>query len=49
MAQVAATIALLVVGGFLYYRYAPRHAPRGQPALTTGTRRCRHHRSLAGR
>lgn len=34
MAEVAATIVLLVAGGFLYYRYAPRHAPRGQPALT---------------
>lgn len=40
MAQVAATIVLLVAGGFLYHRYAPRHVPRGQPALTylsTGT------------
>ncbi len=33
-ARVAATIALLVVGGFLYYRYAPRHVPRGQQTLT---------------
>ena len=32
--QVAGTIALLVGGGFLYYRYAPRHMPPGQPPLT---------------
>jgi len=34
IAQVAGTIALLLVIAFLYYRYAPRHVPRGQPALT---------------
>ena len=34
MVKGAAMIALLVVGGFLYYRYAPRHVPRGQPVLT---------------
>lgn len=34
MAQVAATTSLLVVLAFLYYRYAPRHVPQGQPALT---------------
>ena len=33
--QVAGTtIALLVGGGFLYYRYAPRQVPPGQPPLT---------------
>ena len=34
MAQVAATIALLVVVAFLYHRHAPRHVPQGQPPLT---------------
>jgi hypothetical protein len=34
IAQVAATITLLGVLAALYYRYAPRHVPLGQPALT---------------
>ena len=32
--QVAGTIALLVAGGFLFYCYAARHVPPGQPPLT---------------
>lgn len=32
--QVAGAIALLGAGGFLYYRFAPRHVPEGQPPLT---------------
>ena len=34
VAQLTAVVVIVGTGGFLYYRYAPRRVPTGQPPLS---------------